>query len=162
MPARRSTLTALAVLVAMSGGTAMGARTHRADGPNVIEAHYRDGLLDGEVRGWYENGVLEYQRTYRQGREEGEHRGWYPDGHPKFVYHYVHGLSEGSQQVWYPGGQPFTSFHHHEGHEAGQQQMWNADGSIRSNYVVRDGRRYGLLGARGCTGQGTPNAEATR
>jgi antitoxin component YwqK of YwqJK toxin-antitoxin module len=68
-------------------------------------------------------------------------------------YHYRDGSSEGVQQVWYPSGQIFTSFHHHAGHEIGQQQMWNADGSIRSNYVIRDGRRYGLLGSMGCTGK---------
>src|SRR5439155_11394424 len=48
---------------------------------------------------------------------------------------------------------PWTSFHHHEGHELGQQQMWNPDGTIRSNYVIKDGRRYGLVGAMGCSGK---------
>jgi hypothetical protein len=32
----------------------------------------------------------------------------------------------------------------------GQQRMWWPDGTLRANYVVRDGRRYGLLGAKGC------------
>jgi antitoxin component YwqK of YwqJK toxin-antitoxin module len=84
---------------------------------------------------------------------EGEHRGWYENGAVKFVYHYTRGVSEGVQRQWFPSGQPFTAFHHHAGHEVGQQEMWNADGTLRSNYVIRDGRRYGLLGAVGCTGQ---------
>src|SRR5438105_15958924 len=69
------------------------------------------------------------------------------------VYHYHAGLSEATQRQWYPNGQPWTSFHHHEGHELGQQQMWNPDGTIRSNYVIKDGRRYGLVGAMGCSGK---------
>jgi protein SCO1/2 len=92
-------------------------------------AEYRDGQLDGTVRQWYESGTVMSVLRYRRG------------------------LSEGEQRQWYESGQPYTTFHHHEGHEVGEQQMWNADGTVRSHYVIRDGRRYGLLGAMGCTGQ---------
>lgn len=106
------------------------------------------------VRGQYENGAREYERHYRNGRAEGVHRGWYRNGALALEYHYHNGLSEGSQRQWYPNGRPFASFTHHLGHEIGQQQLWNPDGTVRSNYVIRDGRRYGLLGAVGCTGRG--------
>jgi antitoxin component YwqK of YwqJK toxin-antitoxin module len=125
-----------------------------ANGQVRREATYRGGVLDGVVRGWYESGAREYERTYRGGLEVGEHRGWYDSGALKFVYHFRNGMSDGEQRQWYPGGQPFALFHHALGHEVGQQQLWNADGTIRSNYVIRDGRRFGLLGAMGCTGRG--------
>ena len=32
--------------------------------------------------------------------------------------------------------------------------MWQEDGTARANYVVREGRRYGLMGAKGCVGDG--------
>ena len=133
-----------------------------ASGQVKREASYRKGQLDGVVRGWFENGALEYERTYRAGREEGTHRGWYDTGARRFEYEYRAGVSEGEQRQWYPSGQPYTVFHHAQGHELGQQQMWNPDGSVRSNYVVRDGRRYGLLGAMGCTGRGEAGEGASR
>ena len=45
---------------------------------------------------------------------------------------------------------PYRDSHYAPGHEAGSQRMWYADGTLRANYVARDGRRYGLMGAKGC------------
>lgn len=118
------------------------------------EVQYRNGKLDGVMRGWYENGAIEFERQYRDGEENGEHRGWYADGARRFVYHYAHGLSEGEQRQWFDNGLPLTWFNHVRGHEVGLQRMWNADGTIRSSYAVRDGKRYGLVGSMGCTGRG--------
>jgi antitoxin component YwqK of YwqJK toxin-antitoxin module len=59
---------------------------------------------------------------------------------------------DGVAREWSREGKLLSEFHFVAGHEAGQQRMWNDDGSIRSNYVVRDGRRYGLIGAMGCSG----------
>jgi antitoxin component YwqK of YwqJK toxin-antitoxin module len=101
----------------------------------------------------WENGRVRRETTYRGELLDGPSRGWYENGARQFVYHYRNGVSEGSQEQWYPTGQPYTAFRHHAGHEAGQQRMWNADGTIRSNYVIRDGRRFGLLGAMGCSGK---------
>jgi antitoxin component YwqK of YwqJK toxin-antitoxin module len=36
------------------------------------------------------------------------------------------------------------------GIEVGQQRQWYDDGSVRSNYVMKNGRRFGLLGTKNC------------
>lgn len=125
---------------ALIAATTLGAAARERSAPEIVVERY----ASGHVRRISE---------YRDGKLDGVVRGWYESGAPMLRYHYRNGESEGLQQVWYPSGQIFTSFHHLAGHEIGQQQMWNADGSIRSNYVIRDGRRYGLLGAMGCTGK---------
>ena len=127
-------------------------RQRYPNGALQTEHRYRNGVLDGTSRGWYESGVLAYERSYRDGREHGTHRAWYENGTRRSVLHYEDGLSEGEQRRWYRNGRLYTLFDHHASHELGQQQMWNADGSIRSNYVIRHGTRYGLLGAMGCKG----------
>jgi antitoxin component YwqK of YwqJK toxin-antitoxin module len=104
----------------------------------------------------YENGQVRRDVQSQDGQLDGVVRGWYEDGSPMYVYHYRNGVTDGVQEQWFRSGQRYTLFNHHEGHEVGQQRMWNADGSIRSNYVIRDGKRFGLLGAMGCTGSGTP------
>lgn len=99
------------------------------------------------------SGRVRRESTYIADMLDGPSRGWYETGAPQFEYFYENGLSEGAQRQWYPSGQVYTSFNHRAGHEAGQQRMWNADGTIRSNYVIKDGKRFGLIGALGCTGK---------
>ena len=100
----------------------------------------------------YGDGALMSVRTYRDGKEEGIHRGYWPGGALKFEYRYHNGLSEGVQREWFEDGSPFTEFNYVKGHEAGLQRMWTSYGKLRANYVVKNGRRYGLIGAMGCRG----------
>ncbi len=104
------------------------------------------------VEARYPNGQLWYRRSYRGGREDGLHTGWWADGRVHFVYHYRDGLIEGEAHEWYPNGIQYRDFHYRAGHEEGSERMWYTDGTLRANYVMRDGRRFGLPGTKGCTG----------
>jgi antitoxin component YwqK of YwqJK toxin-antitoxin module len=100
---------------------------------------------------WYANGrVAEVRRYDARGRETGEHRGWWEDGTRRFAFEYAAGLMHGRALEWFRDGRVYRDFHYEAGHEAGLQRMWFADGTLRASYVVRDGRRYGLMGAKGC------------
>ena len=57
------------------------------------------------------------------------------------------------EKTWFADGRPYRVFHFLRGQEQGEQRMWYADGTPRAAYVVRDGRRYGVLGSKGCTGE---------
>lgn len=119
-------------------------------------------MLDGSrtearvVTERFANGQIARRAEYLNGRLDGVTRGWYQNGALMFEYHYRRGLGEGLQQQWNRDGTLLLRLNQHQGHEAGLQQMWNADGSVRSSYVIKAGKRYGLLGARGCTGKGVP------
>ena len=125
---------------------------HDANGQLVSRVEYRDGKRDGLSEAWYPNGQLAYRRGYAQGRESGEHTGWWPDGRLHFAYHYRDGLIEGEAREWYPNGIQYRDFHYQGGHEEGNERMWYTDGKLRANYVMRDGRRFGLPGVKGCDG----------
>jgi antitoxin component YwqK of YwqJK toxin-antitoxin module len=101
----------------------------------------------------YVTGQLSRRAEYRNGKLDGVTRGWYQDGTVMYEYHYRQGLGEGLQQQWSRDGTLLLRLNQQHGHEVGLQQMWNSDGSVRSSYVIKDGKRYGLLGARGCTGR---------
>ena len=120
--------------------------------PKRTEA-WVDGQRDGTSVSWYENGQVNEQRSFRDGRKEGRHLGWYGDGTPRFDYVFELGLLRGQALDWYPDGTPYREFTYDAGQESGRQQMWNVDGSLRANYVVIEGRRFGLLGSKGCTGE---------
>lgn len=123
-------------------------------------ALYRNGRLHGVARGWYANGQLEYERMYSSGRETGVHRGWYENGGKRFAYTFQDGVPNGVQQEWFENGRTYSLFHYAGGHEQGAQQMWNADGTLRANYVIRSGRRYGLPGSTGCLGKSDSTSQA--
>ena len=102
------------------------------------------------VVGRWPNGAVAYERHYVGDREESAAIGRWEDESIRFVYEYRNGEMDGVARDWYRGGQLYRETNYVRGHEVGQQRMWWPDGTLRANYVVRDGRRYGLLGAKGC------------
>lgn len=136
-------------------GSAFTGRTieRYANGSPKREARYHQGKLDGDSRGWFASGQLEYSRPYSSGLEQGVHRGWYENGTRRFEYHFTDGVAHGLSVQWYSNGRKYTQFQFDKGYEAGQQQMWNPDGTLRANYVIKDGRRFGLPGSVGCRGE---------
>ena len=114
------------------------------------------------VRTWYADGHPDTERQYVGGRESGPHRGWWPTGRPRFVYNYSGGLLEGTSREWTPSGALYREQEYHLGHEAGLQRMYWEDGRVRASYVVRNGRRYGLMGAKGCIARDTLDVQASR
>ncbi len=45
---------------------------------------------------------------------------------------------------------PFRKLSYAMGHESGLQQLWQSDGALYANYIVREGRKYGLTGTKEC------------
>nr|WP_293836148.1 hypothetical protein [uncultured Arsenicibacter sp.] len=123
------------------------------------KAAYVQGEPDGVSQQWYENGRTAEIRYYAEGHKTGRHLAWWPNGRRRFDYTFERDVPVGHHQNWYPTGRRFSSFHYDaEGHEAGLQQMWFESGQIKANYEMRNGRRYGLLGAKGCMGENTNKA----
>jgi antitoxin component YwqK of YwqJK toxin-antitoxin module len=114
-----------------------------------VTRHASDAPLT-VTRSWYPNGQIAQERSYLAGRETGLHRGWWPNGMPKFVYAYAGGLLQGESREWFQSGALWRDQHYEAGHESGLQRLYWEDGRVRASYEVHDGRRYGLMGAKGC------------
>jgi len=113
-------------------------------------AHYRNGLLHGNVHSIYPNGQTHAVRVYLDGKKSGQHRGWWPNGQLEFDYLFEADRHHGPALSWYQNGQIAASFNYQQGHEQGLQQMWQADGNLRLRYEMRDNRRYGWMGSKLC------------
>jgi antitoxin component YwqK of YwqJK toxin-antitoxin module len=111
---------------------------------------YIAGKEQGWSKIWYEDGRLAEERYYEKGKKENTHRSWWPDGKIRFEYHFKNGEHHGQQKDWFPDGKLAEVFNYVNGHEEGQQQMWFNDGSLKANYVIKEGRRYGLPGVKSC------------
>lgn len=111
---------------------------------------YFQGRKHGTSLAWYPDGTPEFERKYEHGKKTDVHLGWWPDGQKKFEFHFVKGEHHGAAIEWYASGKLYKEFHYEFGQESGSQKMWEEDGQIRANYVVRNGRQYGLTGAKPC------------
>lgn len=112
---------------------------------------YVQGREEGTARGWYPDGTPMYEREFVGGKREGTHRGWWSDGRLRFEYNFRNDLHQGTAREWYESGARFSEFNYDCGQEQGAQRTWDEDGRVRANYVVKDGRRYGLIGSKPCS-----------
>jgi antitoxin component YwqK of YwqJK toxin-antitoxin module len=111
---------------------------------------YIEGKEQGWSKIWYEGGRLAEVRYYEKGKKENIHRAWWPDGKLRFEYHFKNDEHHGQQKDWFLNGKLAEVFNYENGHEEGQQQMWFDDGSLKANYVIKEGRRFGLPGVKNC------------
>lgn len=116
----------------------------------VFTAGYRNGREQGEWRRFYAGGRLAESRFYSDGVKTGTLRGWWDNGTPRLEYRFVANEYEGLCREWNRNGTLLAERRYHAGYEEGQQTIWYDNGRVKSNYVMRNGRRYGLLGTKNC------------
>jgi antitoxin component YwqK of YwqJK toxin-antitoxin module len=126
-----------------------------ADG-NVSVLPLREGLLHGTVKSHDVNGQPRSEGAYVQGQAHGVHRAWWPNGHLRSEQSFERDMPQGLSKTWYPSGHPYEEHRYEHGQEAGLQRMWFEDQRLRASYEVRNGRRFGNIGAMGCAGGDKP------
>ncbi|HAS45309.1 MAG TPA: hypothetical protein DCS93_32800 [Microscillaceae bacterium] len=111
---------------------------------------YWQGKKEGEAKAFYATGKPRYQKFYHQGKRTKTHYGWYSTGKKRFIRQYNKGLMVGVEQLYYRNGRLAVQRHFENGKEQGPQKEWSEKGKLVSNYVVKKGRRYGVLGRKNC------------
>lgn len=109
-----------------------------------------DGLEDGEWRKYFANGQLMERRYFEKGKKVGIYSAWWPDGKQRLSYHFKAGEYEGTCKEWNEEGKLIAEMNYRQGHEEGPQKQFYNNGKVRANYIIKDGRRYGLLGTKNC------------
>lgn len=120
------------------------------NGDTAILQSYFNGVEEGTQKKWYPNRQLQEERFYINGKKEGLHQGWWPDGKDKFSFTAYNDKNEGEFKEWYASGLLQKYFHYTNGQEEGSQRLWWDNGSVRANYVIREGKKYGLIGLKTC------------
>lgn len=108
------------------------------------------GKEHGNWKQFYKNGALQSNRYYYHGKKVAYYDAWWPNGQKQLNYHFVNDLYHGKCLEWNPEGLLIKEMHYINGHEEGSQKVWYDNGKIKSNYVIKKGRRYGLLGTKNC------------
>ena len=111
---------------------------------------YSNGLLHGRSRKWYVNKQIFEDRTYTMGEKNGKQTSWWENGNKQFEFYAKNDKYEGELKEWAFDGKLMHLAHYKDGQEEGIQQLWYENGKIRANYVIINGKRYGLLGTKNC------------
>lgn len=112
--------------------------------------NYRDGLEDGEWRKYYPHNRLAESRNYSKGFKTGRLAGWWPNGRMQQEYWFADDNYQGTCREWNADGMLLKEMNYQAGYEDGAQKAWWDNGKVKANYIVRNGRRFGLLGTKQC------------
>lgn len=123
---------------------------HQSNADTSSLSSYQNGREHGEWKQFYEGGQLKEKRFFKNGLKEGEYVAWWPNGNKQLHYFFENGEYEGGCREWNNEGSLIKLANYKKGHEEGLQQLWYDNGKVRANYVVKEGRRYGLLGTKNC------------
>ena len=116
----------------------------------IFVRNYSEGLKNGIFKKFYVNNLLQEKREYIMGKKDGKHTGYWDNGKLAFDYKLKEDLYDGNQRNWNKDGRMIKSLNYVDGHQEGLQQIWDNNGIIRTNYVIKNNRRYGLLGVKNC------------
>lgn len=119
-------------------------------GDTIMVRGYFNGLPEGRQLNWHDNRQLAEERFYINGMKEGLQQGWWPDGKSKFHFNAKQDVYEGEFKEWYASGLLAKLFHYVNGQEEGSQRLWWDNGTVRANYIIRNGKKYGLIGMKIC------------
>lgn len=119
-------------------------------GDTVQILGYKNGLEHGTWRKFYTPKHLEELRYFENGIKVDTLKKWWPDGKLQLLCCFKNGEYEGALQEWNEQGQLVKEMHYHQGKEDGSQKVFYDNGKIKSNYVIKDGKRIGLLGTKNC------------
>ncbi|TKT88108.1 toxin-antitoxin system YwqK family antitoxin [Dyadobacter frigoris] len=112
------------------------------------------GFLDGNEHGirkkFYPGGRLREKREFNQGKKTGIYYAWWDNGDKMLKYHFKNDEYDGTCQEWNRYGRLIREMNYANGHEEGPQKLYYDNGKVRANYVILNGRRYGLLGTKNC------------
>ena len=117
---------------------------------SILLGKYVNGKKDGVWKKFYEDGNLKEIRNYENGVKHGKHLGFFQNGKKQFEYNLKDDEYHGLKRAWNIEGIMIQEMNFLKGYESGFQRVWYNNGTIKSNYFVKNGRRFGLLGTKNC------------
>ena len=103
-----------------------------------IEAKLTNGVLDGTLKAWYENGQLYYEIVFKNGELDGLQRDWYENGQLEFENNFKNGEYDGLVRHWNENGQLFYEGNYKNGEENGLFRDWRENGQLIFERVYKD------------------------
>lgn len=123
---------------------------HPSTKDTAASASYLNGKEHGRWVKYYPDGKLYELRSFDNGKKTGVLETWWPNGTKQTHYLFMDDEYQGTCREWSADGLLVKEMNYHKGHEEGSQRWWYDNGKIKANYIIKQGRRYGLLGTKNC------------
>jgi antitoxin component YwqK of YwqJK toxin-antitoxin module len=115
--------------------------------------HQSGGYVNGKEDGWklsfYPGGALSEKRYFTNGEKDSIHTGWWQNGNKRFEYHFAKGIYNGDYKEWYQSGRLLKHIYYINGSDT-RGKGWRESGKLYMNYVMKAGRRYGIVNSNLC------------
>lgn len=116
----------------------------------LIQSYY-NGLREGVSKKWYRNNDLMELRCFSEGKKNGLQVAYWNNGNKRFEYMAKNDAYKNEMREWNEKGMLIHLAHYNKnGQEEGVQKLWYSNGKTRANYVIINGKRFGLLGTKNC------------
>ena len=119
------------------------------EGKVNAQTSYYNGRQEGWSYTYFENGAMSEKRYYHLGEKDSVHKGWWQNGKPRFAYQFKAGKYDGYFREWYASSPKYKEVHYTNGKED-WAKGWRENGKVYMNFVVKDGRRYGIENSNLC------------
>ena len=111
---------------------------------------FKNGRENGLWQQFYPNEKKKQQRYFSDGIKVKTDSAWWENSQLQLVCEFENGEYEGELKEWNAQGILTRGMHYKNGYEEGSQKQFYDNGKVRSNYVMRNGKRIGLLGTKNC------------
>ena len=111
---------------------------------------YLNGRENGQWKKLCPDGSLKEKREFEYGKKTGEYIAFWENGNKMLDYFFENDEYEGTCREWNSEGILIKEMNYKKGYEDGSQKMFYDNGKVRSNYMIINGRRFGLLGTKNC------------
>ncbi|KOY88246.1 hypothetical protein AD998_15880 [bacterium 336/3] len=112
--------------------------------------YYLEGKEHGIWKKFYANKQIREKREFKDGKKVGTLFKWWENGKMQMQYVFEDDEYQGTCKEWNDTGMLIKEMNYAKGHEEGSQKWWYDNGKIKSNYIIKNGRRFGLLGTKNC------------
>ncbi len=119
-------------------------------GDTLALCTYLEGKEHNIWKLFYEKNKLKEIRFFEKGRKIGKMESFWENGQKKTECFFENDEYEGTYKTWSKNGNLVSEMNYHKGHEEGSQKIWYDNGKIKANYIIKQGRRFGLLGTKNC------------
>jgi len=101
--------------------------------------NFKNGLIDGESKWYYENGQKKSEGFYKEGKQEGITKSWHPNGQIKYEVNVINDLYEGPLKVYFENGKVEYDKNYVQGKLEGKSTEYYESGKMKKMEFWKDG-----------------------
>lgn len=119
-------------------------KIYHSTGQLALEVHNTQGLRDGELHWYDQQGRHLEVMQYKKGKRHGLNQLFYENGTLRIEVNYVEDNKEGIEKFYFSTGELASEVHYIKGKKEGLQKEYNTDGTLNNDVMYVHGYKEGL------------------